>query len=315
MQKGSFRLPKGTLSHPQKSPFRPSKEPFRVPKRTLLKIAWRKFDELAEFSTFAVEVIRRQQSMNIDWDAQGYSRDFSFVHHYGEDVLRLLNINEGDTVVDLGCGNGALTKRLADMGARVIGIDASAEMLELARKNYPELCFQQADARSFKLEEPVDAIFSNAVFHWINREDQPQLLRQISQALKPKGQLVCEFGGKGCAAHIHDTLRECFARRGLDYTFTFYFPTIGEYATLLEQAKLKCEYAILFDRPTPQKNGERGLANWINMFDTAPFEGISHSLRNEIISEAEERLRKSMLYDNGNWTVDYVRIRLKARKE
>ena len=138
--------------------------------------------------------------MNITWDAQEYSDDFSFVYHYGEDVLKLLEIRPGDTIIDLGCGNGALTMRLEQAGAHAIGIDASEEMLSMARRDYPALDFRQADALNFTIEKPADALFSNAVFHWIDKEKQPLLLRQINRALKPHGQLVCEFGGKGCAA-------------------------------------------------------------------------------------------------------------------
>lgn len=150
--------------------------------------------------------------MNITWDAQEYSDDFSFVYHYGEDVLKLLEIRPGDTIIDLGCGNGALTMRLEQAGAHAIGIDASEEMLSMARRDYPALDFRQADALNFTIEKPADALFSNAVFHWIDKEKQPLLLRQINRALKPHGQLVCEFGGKGCAARVHASLRKCFEK-------------------------------------------------------------------------------------------------------
>lgn len=249
--------------------------------------------------------------MNITWNAKDYTRDFAFVHRYGEDVLRLLDIKAGDNVIDLGCGNGALTARIAESGAQVVGIDSSADMLAVAHERHPELEFRQADALSFTVEEPVDAVFSNAVFHWIDEADQPQLLRQIRNALKPRGQLVCEFGGKGCAASVHNALRKAFARRGMGYTFRFYFPSIGQYATLLEQAGFRVEFAMLFDRPTPCENGESGLCQWIMMFDKIPFDGISQNVRDEIITEARRQLRP-VLYHGGNWHIDYVRIRLRV---
>lgn len=103
--------------------------------------------------------------MNIRWDADKYTLDFSFVHEYGSNILGLVDAPDGGTVVDLGCGNGILSKALAEKGYRVIGIDASKELLEIARKHYSEISFFQADATDFTLNEFVDAVFSNAVFH------------------------------------------------------------------------------------------------------------------------------------------------------
>lgn len=197
-------------------------------------------------------------------------------------------------------------------GARVVGIDSSAEMLAVAHERHPNLEFRQADALSFTVNEPVDAVFSNAVFHWIDEADQPRLLRQIHDALKPRGQLVCEFGDKGCAASVHDALRKAFVRRGMDYAFRFYFPTVGQYATLLEQAGFRVELAMLFDRPTLCENGERGLRQWIEMFDKFPFEGIAPDMKDDIIAEAERELRHTPLHSPDGWLIDYVRIRLRA---
>ena len=252
--------------------------------------------------------------MNIDWNAKEYSRDFSFVHHYGEDVLKLLELQPGDTVIDLGCGNGALTKQLSAMGVHAIGMDASAEMLEIARSRYSELQFEQADALNFTVEKPADALFSNAVFHWIDKEKQGMLLTQVNKALKLHGQLVCEFGGKGCAGKVHAALQQRFKKRGLDYTVPFYFPSIGEYTALMEQFGFKVVYAVLFDRPTRCQGDGNGLRNWIKMFDKVPFREMDVDMQDTILSEAEEDLRDTLFHD-GAWFVDYVRIRIRAIKE
>lgn len=248
--------------------------------------------------------------MNITWNAKEYKDHFSFVPSYGEDLFSLIDAPARSRVVDLGCGNGALTQKLSERGFSVLGLDASGEMLALAKELHPGLEFRLADATSFHLEEKADVIFSNAVFHWI--DDQRALLRCIADNLKPGGQLVCEFGGVGCAKSVHDALSYGFAQRGLSYSIPFYFPTIGEYAPLLEEQGLRVCFASLFDRPTPQE-GPDGLINWIHMFDQKPFSGISDALTQEILKEAASRLRP-ILYQNGRWIVDYVRIRIKAIK-
>lgn len=248
--------------------------------------------------------------MDNKWNAQGYTENFKFVHQYGEDVLNLLEVKKGMRILDLGCGNGALTKKIADMGADVIGIDASFDMLEVARTNYPELTFIQDDAIKFKLSEPVDVIFSNAVFHWINQQDE--LLDHVSNALKLDGYLICEFGGYGCVETIHSALRKAFEKRGLVYNHSFYFPTIGEYTPILERHHIKVLYANLFNRKTVLV-GEDGITDWIKMFVNQPFQNINYELADEIRKEAVENLRP-LLYEDGVWYADYVRIRIKAQK-
>ena len=108
--------------------------------------------------------------MNIFWNAEKYKKDFSFVPQYGEAVMDLLDAAPGSRVIDLGCGNGALTEQLAARGYDVTGVDASAEMLELAREGHQELKFLPGNALDFMLDEPVDAVFSNAVLHWIDAD-------------------------------------------------------------------------------------------------------------------------------------------------
>lgn len=251
-------------------------------------------------------------SMNIQWDAKGYGQNFGFVPQYGEDVVKLLNCPKDAFVVDLGCGNGRLTQKLADRGWEVLGVDASPAMLEEAKSRYPALRFVQQDACSFCLEKKADAVFSNAVFHWIDGQKQAQLLGNIAAQLKTGGELVCEFGGKGCAETVHGALEKSFARRGMVYPRTFYFPTIGEYAPLLEAAGFRVEYAVLFDRPTRQETQD-GLRDWIHMFVRAPFDHVAESVREEIISEVQEEIRPRLFHD-GSWYIDYVRIRFRAVK-
>ncbi len=248
--------------------------------------------------------------MNIKWNAGEYKDNFQFVHKYGEGLFSLLPQDKDLKIIDLGCGNGALTAKLAEIygPGNVTGIDASAEMLETARESYPELNFIRADAAALRLPEPVDVIFSNAVFHWI--DDQDALLESVASSLRPGGTLVCEFGGYGCCESIHAALEEDFEKRGLHYKRTFYFPTIGQYAPILERHGLRVTFATLFDRFT-ELSGDDGVRDWINMFNLTPFEGIAEDVKDDIIKEATAKLKDS-LYKNGRWHADYVRIRIKA---
>lgn len=249
--------------------------------------------------------------MKNNWNAENYTDNFQFVHKYGEGVLDLLTVPKGSFVVDLGCGNGALTEKLVQKGYKTIGIDASERMLETAKKAHPDLEFMLGDACEFELEEKADAIFSNAVFHWIDNHER--LIENISDNLKAGGELVFEFGGKGCAEAVHRALEKSFSSYGLKYENGFNFKSIGEFAPLLERHGFRVEYAMLYDRPTEQI-GENGLENWINMFINSAFDGVDTKIKNGIIKNTE-KLCRDKLYKNGKWYIDYVRICMKAVKE
>lgn len=249
--------------------------------------------------------------MNITWNADKYTTDFAFVHHYGKSVMELIDADEGSAVLDLGCGNGALTKALHDKGYSAKGLDSSQELLDIARQSYPSLEFIQADAADFALTEPVDVIFSNAVFHWIQKDLQENMLKCAYNALRKNGQFVFEFGGYGNNQSIHDALNSTFLKYGYHYEMPFYFPTLGEYASLLENRGFLVKYAVIFDRMTELK-GENGLKDWITMFIKTPFFVVkSEKEKNRIISDVEKILRHD-LYINGKWHADYVRLRMKA---
>ncbi len=245
--------------------------------------------------------------MNIKWNTENYTADFGFVHKYGEDLLGLITVPKGGFVVDVGCGSGALTEKLNSRGYNVLGIDDSEDMIKKARLSFPELRFMTANALDFSLDEKADAIFSNAVFHWIDADKQDILLENIARNLKQNGELVFEFGGKGCAECVHSALERAFSKHGLTYPRVFYFPTVGEYAPLLEKHGFRVEYALFFDRFTEQKGD---IADWIEMFVQKPFEGMDKALKSEIVNEAVSDCPE--LYVNGKYYVDYVRIRMKA---
>lgn len=248
--------------------------------------------------------------MNNRWDSNNYTDNFQFVHKYGEGVLNLLTAPLGSFVIDLGCGNGALTERLINKGYRTLGIDASPQMLEKAKELHPNLDFRLDDAGTFKLSEKADAIFSNAVFHWI--DDHDKLVKNVSENLKSGGEFVFEFGGKGCAQTVHNAMEQAFSLFGLKYKNSFNFRSIGEFAPLLEKHGFSVKYAELYDRPTEQA-GENGLENWIDMFLGSAFNGVDDNTKAEIIGKVVEICRPK-LYTGGKWFVDYVRLQMKAIK-
>ena len=249
--------------------------------------------------------------MNIKWNADKYNQDFTFVNQYGRDLFEMID-GEGLLVLDLGCGDGKLTKALNELGFNVEGMEASKDMIKIAKSTYPEIKFILSDATEFAIKEKYDVVFSNAVFHWIDSDKQPKMLQNIYNALKKDGQFVFEFGGYGNNALIHNALKTEFEKRGLTYVMPFYFPYIGEYTALLEKAGFLVQNAILFDRLTELK-GENGLSDWIKIFVKTPFMNVGKTAENEIINAVTSSL-KPILFQNGKWYADYVRLRCKAIK-
>jgi len=245
---------------------------------------------------------------SVTWDSSLYESDHAFVWKYGAALLPLLNPQPGERILDLGCGTGQLTSEIAATGADTLGIDSSADMIGQARRNYPKLKFQLADARTFQIGESFDAVFSNASLHWI--PDARPVVQAIYRALKPGGRFVAELGGKGNTTRVMTALEQAGAPNPLR---TFYFPSVGEYSALLESEGLEVRLATLFDRPTELEDPVRGLEQWLLMFQRKAIETIPADLRRAAVANLEDRLRPTLFYD-GKWHIDYRRLRVVAAR-
>lgn len=225
------------------------------------------------------------------WDPGLYDSTHRYVFNYGASLVDLLAPQPGERILDVGCGTGHLTHKIAEAGAEVVGIDSSPEMIAQARQNYPKLSFKLSAIADFHTSQLFDAVFSNAVLHWVQPPGPAAAL--IRASLKAGGRFVAEFGGHGNIASIIAA-----AKRN-----PWYFPSIGEYAQVLEQNGLAVISAVLFDRPT-RVEGERGLREWLGMFYKPP-------LPEEVVSRMETDLRPK-LYCDGAWFIDYKRLRVTA---
>lgn len=249
--------------------------------------------------------------MTDTWNAELYDDKHSFVWKLGSSVVELLAPQPGERILDLGCGTGQLTAQIAQSGATVVGIDNSPAMIEEARRSYPQLHFREADAHDFDVAEPFDAVFSNAVLHWITEPDR--VVGCIARALKPKGRLAVEFGGKGNVHYLASTL-ESASRLILGETVShpWYFPSIAEFATLLEHHGLEATQAALIDRPTPLE-GEDGLRNWVRMFGDHWLSRVPSEQHDDFF-ERVESIARPALYRESVWNADYRRLRMVAHK-
>lgn len=247
------------------------------------------------------------------WNTELYDKTHSFVSKFGEGILSYLQPKPGETILDLGCGTGDLTSEIFQTGAKVIGVDNSAEMIQAAKNKFPSIEFLQADARIMNFDVRFDAIFSNAVLHWIKEKDL--VIRQMYLLLKENGRIVLEFGGKGNIQQMENVMRMTLKNRGYDENANmdfWYFPSIGEYATELEKQNFRVIHAEHFDRNTPL-NGDRGMKDWFKMFGINFLYDIPETEVEDILDEVDAKLRTTH-YRDGIWNADYKRIRIVAIK-
>lgn len=253
-------------------------------------------------------------AMTTTWNANCYDEKHAFVFKYGEDVVRQLSPRPGERILDLGCGTGYLTNLIAQAGARVTGIDSSSSMVERAKAAYPDLDFRVLSATDMHFDEPFDAVFSNATLHWIL--DKEIAIDHIYHALRPGGRLVLEMGGKGNVEDIIVATRKVLTRHNHFQNAAkqvWYFPSLGEYTTLLEKRGFQIKYASHFDRPTKLQDTDSGLKDWIKMFGNAFFQDISATDESNILEEIQETIRPTS-YRNHSWYADYKRLRIEAIK-
>lgn len=249
-----------------------------------------------------------------NWNANLYDGKHSFVFKYGEDLVEFLKPQPGERVLDLGCGTGYLTSIIANAGANVVGIDNSIEMVTKAKTEYPQLEFQVQSATNFYFEEPFNAIFSNAVLHWVHEKEK--VIDCMYRNLKKSGRLILEMGGRQNVEKIINTLSRCLKKHGFDQNAEiqlWYFPSLSEYTCLLEKRGFIVTYAVLYSRETKLEDPENGIKDWIKMFAGAYLQGINEESINEILDDVQDIL-KPVLFKNGNWYADYKRLRVLAIK-
>lgn len=246
-----------------------------------------------------------------EWSSSRYAENARFVSDLGQPVLELLQPQPGEKILDLGCGDGALTEKITATGAHVVGVDSSADMVEAAKRRGLDARIEDAYHLSFGPE--FDAAFSNAAMHWM-KNDPDAVLRGVQRALKPGGRFAAEMGGHGCVAAIQVALCATLEQYGIANPVSlipWYFPTVDEYRGRLERCGFEVKYIVLIPRPTPLPTGMRG---WLKTFAIPFTKSIPEARRAGFLDEVTERLCPVLCDREGKWTADYIRLRFLARK-
>ncbi|NIA68766.1 methyltransferase domain-containing protein [Pelagibius litoralis] len=242
------------------------------------------------------------------WDPRRYNKNAGFVAELGAPLLDLLQPRAGERILDLGCGEGALTARVAAAGAAVVGVDASPDQIAAAKARGLDARVMSGEALTFAHE--FEAVLSNAALHWML--DPDAVLRGVARALKPGGRFVAEMGGAGNVAMITAALFAALEARGLDPNgaYPWYFPTPEAYQAKLEAVGFAVDSIALIPRPTPLPGA---IGGWLETFAESFLKQVPAGEQRGLIDEVAERLRPDLCDAEGNWSADYVRLRFMAR--
>jgi len=246
-----------------------------------------------------------------EWNSSRYAENARFVSDLGQPVLDLLNPQAGERILDLGCGDGALTEKIASAGAILVGLDSAEDMVTAAKTR--GLDARVADAFHLNFSSEFDAVFSNAALHWMKR-DPDSVIRGVWSALKSGGRFAAEMGGFGNVAAITVGLCATLEEFGVEKPaalIPWYYPTADEYSDQLQQAGFLVNYIELIPRPTPLPTGMRG---WLETFAIPFAKALPEQRRSSFLDAVVEKLRPALCDANGRWTADYVRLRFLARK-
>jgi trans-aconitate methyltransferase len=249
----------------------------------------------------------RNMAQTTNWHPDSYAKNARFVSDLGAPLIDLLDLKPGEIILDLGCGDGALSEKLAAGGAVVYGIDTSHPQLKAARaRNLP---IAVMDGQRLAVKRCFDAVFTNAALHWM--KEPKQVVEGVADALKPGGRFVGECGGMGNVETIRQALHSALKERAIDpwSVDPWYYPSVEEYTEILRGSDFIVKYIELIPRPT-QLPGD--ILGWLETFAQPFTKAVVAADRSNFLAELRHKLQPKLQNSDGTWIADYVRLRFKA---
>lgn len=243
------------------------------------------------------------------WNVDKYKHNADYVPILGQDLLNLLSPKPKEKILDIGCGNGELTKKISQFNCSVYAIDNSPQMVKAAKNN--GINAQVLDAQKMNFNNKFNAVFSNAALHWMKNPNA--VISNVYQALKTNGRFCAEFGAKNNIKTIVDAIYAQLQNLNLngDNYNPWYFPDETEYRLKLEKNGFKVVEISVFERPTTLPTN---LVGWLDTFATPFMQDIPTEKKSSFMQAIENTLASKLRNKNNNWIADYVRCRFLAKK-
>lgn len=266
------------------------------------------------------------------WTQSAYDTSASFVPLLTQEIMQWLDPQPADEILDLGCGDGLLTAKVASRSRQVTGLDASTNLIEAARAsngNVSNISWHVSDCRYLESSDIVeereyDKVFSNAALHWILRDPSTRtsVLRGAHKALRPGGAFVFEMGGAGNVTDAHTALLAALVHQDVSIeqarnASPWYFPSEQAMKILLEEVGFEVKRSKLEYRPTRLTSVEGGgLEGWIRLMG-AQFLDIldTYKKREAVVKEVCDVLKTVLTHEeDGSMWLGYVRLKIIAYK-
>jgi trans-aconitate methyltransferase len=262
----------------------------------------------------------------MEWNPEDYVRNSSAQVGWARELIARLDLRGSEAILDVGCGDGRVTAVFAETvpAGSVLGVDSSRVFIDYARAHfpagqYPNLRFEQMDARELTSDRPFDLIFSNAVLHWV--EDHRAFLAGCRRLLKPGGRLVISCGGAGNAADMAVVMDALMADPRWAGSFTdfqeiYYFYSPEQYREWLPEAGLTATRLELVAKDMVH-DGREGLMGWLRTTWLRPFlVYVPAELRDEFTAATiDGYLAAHPLDESGRSHIRMVRLEVEAINE
>jgi len=255
-----------------------------------------------------------------EFDGEKYRKASALQKEWGTKIISKLNLTGSETILDLGCGDGILTEKLAQLvpKGKVIGIDASQGMIEIAKElKRNNLIFKVMNINKINFKNEFDLIFSNSTLHWI--KDHEKLITNCFEALKPNGMIRFNFAGKRNISHFSKVIREVmgylkYKKYFTNYEWPWYMPNINEYKNLINRFNFRGVKVW-------EENADRyyqefdEIMKWIDQPVIVPFlKCVDEKDKKEFRDTVVKKIIEETSQKDGTYFETFRRIHVFARK-
>lgn len=258
--------------------------------------------------------------MGYEFDGKKYEKASAHQKEWGQKLIDEIAFSGAEHILDLGCGDGALSVQLAELVPHgyVLGIDASRGMIETAEKHRTEnLHFKLMDINNLDFANEFDIAFSNATLHWIKNHEA--LLAKVLRSLKKNGVLRFNFAGEGNCSQFCYVIRQAIAHPVFNrffshYTWPWHMPTIEEYKSLVGRYPFR-EARVWGENADRFFADENEMIKWIDQPSLVPFiKYVAEEEKSRFRSWVVENMLQRTRQDDGRYFETFRRVNVFARK-